>query len=336
MMTSTTPLTEKKRRKWLVIGFCALTTSFAFSAFISPDGWSSPASFSDVLFQLRLRRVGMGVLAGMGLAGSGVVLQALLRNPLADPFIIGVSGGAALGGTFVLVLFSGAPLLFLVAGAGTGALITTLMLATFLVRSRRGGDPALLAGVVLNAFAASLITLAKTLLPATKAQALLFWLVGRIGYPSTTNLLITAGLILTPLLISVSRAGRLELMAFGDDEAYRLGIDVRRERLFFFFAASLMVGVLIPQCGLIGFVGLVLPHALRRLVDADHRLLLPLSALFGGAVVVLFDAASRGLFFILQTELPVGALTALIGAPLFGWSLVVEMRGNDLKDAAKN
>lgn len=323
-MTLTAPLSASRRRRWLLLGVLAVIAAALLSVCLSPDGFVA-LDVDNPLLQLRTKRVAQALLAGGVLGGTGVILQALLHNPLADPYIIGVSGGAALGGTVVLVVVGASPVA-LMAGSSAGGLITLLVLTAFLARSRRGGDPALLAGVVINAFAAALITLVKTALPADKAQALMFWLVGQIGYPSSTTLLATGAFSVGALLLCVTRAGKLELLSFGDDDAQRLGVNVQRERLLFFIVAALLVGMLIPQVGMIGFLGLVLPHVLRRVVDADHRLLLPLSILSGAAALALLDGVARLLFPVLQTELPVGALTAVVFAPIFAWSLFTEVR----------
>jgi len=298
-----------------------------------------------------------------------------LRNPLAEPYVLGVSGGAALGATVAIALgvasstMLGAEILPLAALAG-GFGATLLVYA--LARRSSGiesGTSILLAGVVVNAIASAAITFLKTLVPERVAQDILFWLVGFLDTPSSP-----AALPLVALYVGVGSifllrdAGRLNLLALGSEQAGHLGVDVRSlERRTFvvgslivgaivsatgligfvgllvphavrrtlgpdarvllpasflgggavLVACSLVVGAIVSVTGLIGFVGLIVPHALRRVVGPDVRKLLPLSLPAGGAALVVCDALSRALFHALHTTPPVGAVTALLGGPLF-------------------
>ena len=276
----------------------------------------------DVVFTMRLPRVLLGAIAGGGLAAVGVAFQAVLRNPLAEPYVLGVSGGSALGATIALLLglagttFWGASLVPLIAlSCGFGA----TMLVYGLARSsgRPGSEPMLLAGVVVNAIAAAAITFLKTLVSANKAQELLFWLMGFLDVQSPAVLGFVALYVAIGLGMLLFDAGRLNVLALGDDAASHLGIDVRRLELRVFVACSLVTGAIVSTTGLIGFVGLIVPHVLRGLVGPDARKLLPLSVLGGAAMLVTCDAMSRGLYRLLDTAPPVGAITALVGGPLF-------------------
>ncbi|WP_394824071.1 FecCD family ABC transporter permease [Pendulispora albinea] len=284
---------------------------------------SEPESLDrTIVLSARLPRVLLGVVSGGGLAAVGVAFQTLLRNPLAEPFILGVSGGAAFGATLA-ILFGltalsvlGASLIPLAALAG-GLTATAMVYAV----ARRSQAPSatsiLLAGVVVNAIASAAITFLKTLVSAAKAQELLFWLIGFLDVPSPTalvSLAVYVGIGATILLVD---AGRLNLLALGDDPARHLGVDVRALERRTFFACSLVVGGIVSITGLIGFIGLMVPHALRRLFGPDVRVILPASLLAGGGTLVLCDLVSRVLFRFLHTEPPVGAVTALIGGPLF-------------------
>jgi len=310
---------------WVV---AALLLSLTVGLVWGTEDTSVARAFSDatsldrlILLHVRLPRALLAIVAGAALSGSGVALQSVLRNPLAEPYILGVSGGAALGATLALlfglgtVAWLGAMLLPVCALAGG-------LLATFLVLgiTRRGhgrGAELLLAGVVLNAIASGAITFIKTVISAAKAQELLFWLTGFLDVPSTPSLVALAVYVALGLGLLAYDAPRLNLLALGDESAAALGVDVQRLTVRVLVACSLLTGAVVSMTGLIGFVGLVVPHALRRVMGPDVRRLLPLSAAFGGVLLVLCDAASRSLFRVFHTEPPVGAITALVGGPVF-------------------
>jgi iron complex transport system permease protein len=276
----------------------------------------------DIVFEVRLPRVLLAALAGAGLSIVGVALQALLRNPLAEPFVLGVSGGSAFGATIAILLglngatMVGASLVPLAALAGgMGATVLVHAFATAAPSSR--STSVLLAGVVVNAIASAAITFVKTLIQPAKAQELLFWLMGFLDVPSrpalialTVYLTLGAGMLLYD-------AARLNVLSLGDEAASHLGIRVRAVEHRTLLASSLVVGAIVSVTGLIGFVGLVVPHVLRRLVGPDTRTLMPASLMLGGAALVMCDLVSRGSFRWLHTEPPVGAVTALVGGPLF-------------------
>jgi iron complex transport system permease protein len=285
---------------------------------------------ATVLFRLRVPRVLLAAEVGAALSISGVALQALLRNPLADPFVFGLSGGAAIGtalaaitsgtavGTAALAAASWAGLLPAQLAAVAGALAAALFVFA-LGRARGQLDPtrALLIGVVFNSFASALVLSLEAVLQPEETQAVLLWLSGTLGYEPLA-LLAAAGVALSvPAIVLTALAGRLNLLALGDEGAAALGVDVARTRLLAFFAASAAVGISVAFTGLVGFVGLVVPHAVRAVTGPDHRVVLPASALGGAAFLVLADAAARLLFRGLGAEPPVGAVTALVGAPLF-------------------
>ena len=284
------------------------TTSVNLAAVLAPD---------PVLLGIRLPRVLLAAMAGSGLAAAGVAFQGLLRNPLADPYIVGVSGGAALGGVLALVAGAGGAV-FLPLAAFAGAALSALLLFG-LARAAGRADPLtlLLVGVIFNAFAAAVITFIKTVVSATKAQEILFWLMGVIEVLPVPTLL-TLGLYLviggTSLILM---SGALNLLSTSDDEAAALGVDVDRSRLIIFLAASLLVGAVVATTGMVGFVGLVVPHILRQLIGADHRLLLPASLLGGAIFLVIADALARLTFFAVGSEIPVGVVTAFAGGPFF-------------------
>lgn len=313
----------------LSVSFALLLVVVLFAAGLGTESVSFARALSDsesvdhaILFQVRLPRIALSAIAGAGLAAVGVAFQALLRNPLAEPYILGVSGGAALGATIVIAL--GIPVAALWASAMVpAAAMLGGIAATALVYliARSGGEGSatsmLLAGVIVNAIASSLITFIKTLVSAAKAQDLLFWLMGFIDVPSTTTLLVVGLYVLAGCTVLVADAGRLNLLSLGDEPAQHLGVNVRGLERRIYLVASLVVGAIVSATGLIGFVGLVVPHALRRILGPDHRVLLPTSIVVGATMLVACDLGARAAFRWLGTEPPVGAVTALIGGPLF-------------------
>lgn len=321
----------------LVAGVACLVGAAALSLALGAQPISLRAALAGVepdhgiLVGLRLPRAILGALVGAALGTAGVALQALLRNPLAEPFVLGVSGGAALGGTAVLAA-SGA-LGAGVSGAVTGgtavalgaslgaAGATALVFALGRIGGRLVPEAALLVGVVFNAFAAGVITVVKVMVRPEDAARLLYWLTGAIGYEAPGTTVAGALLVAVSTAVLVLLSGQLNLLSLGDDEASSLGVEVGRARGAVFLAASLATGAAVALAGLVGFVGLIVPHLLRRALGPDHRVLVPAAALFGAAFLVLADAAARLAFLPLGSEPPVGALTALLGGPLFLWLL---------------
>lgn len=283
-----------------------------------------PVSLDRTLVvQIRLPRVLLAAVSGAGLAIVGASFQALLKNPLAEPYVLGVSGGAAVGATLVLAAgLASAPLVgaaLVPFAAFVGGLV-----ATWLVYGVARGAPAgsggtsiLLAGVMVNAVASALITFVKTLVSPSRAQSLLRWLTGFVDLPTPASLAVVTAAVGAGAATLLWDAGRLNLLALGDEAAATLGVDVRRLERRVFFASSCIVGATVSLTGLIGFVGLLVPHVLRRFLGPDHRTLLPLSLVGGAAVLVGCDLGARLAFRWLGTEPPVGAITALVGGPLF-------------------
>lgn len=284
---------------------------------------ADPASLDrTIILELRLPRVVLAAITGGGLAMVGVAFQSVLRNPLAEPYVLGVSGGAALGATIAILAGLGGaaafgqpivPLAALATGMGATALVWGLARAA----GRPSGTSILLAGVVVNAIASAAITFLKTLVSASKAQELLFWLMGFLELPHPSVLISVAAYVAIGAAVLFFDAARLNLLALGDEQAAHLGVDVRKLQLRTFFACSLVVGAIVSATGLIGFVGLVVPHALRSLYGPDVRRLLPACVVGGAATLVLCDLVARATFRIFHTEPPVGAVTALLGGPLF-------------------
>ncbi len=324
----------------LAAGVLAVALAVAASCLLGAQPISLAAALrgedpdASILIGLRLPRAALAALVGCALAGAGTALQALLRNPLAEPFVLGVSGGAALGGSLVMVAATGVARLSgaagellgaappVAAGAVAGAAASTvLVFGLGRVGGRLVPEAALLVGVVFNAFAAGVITLIKLVVSPEQASRLLYWLLGAVGYETPGTLALGAALVLAAVGALVALSAQLNLLTLGDEEAATLGLDVRRARALVFFAASAATGAAVALAGMVGFVGLIVPHLVRRVVGPDHRLLVPASALFGAAFLVLADALARLAFLPLGTEPPVGAVTAFLGGPFFLWLL---------------
>ncbi len=323
----------------LAAGLAAVLAALALSCALGPQDISLGRALAggepdrSILLGLRLPRALLGALVGGALAASGVALQALLRNPLADPFVLGVSGGAALGGTLALLAaaglagllgWAGAPAagIPVALGAVAGAAgATALVFALGRVGGKLVPEAALLVGIVFNAFAAGVITVVKVMVPPEQAARMLYWLMGSIGYEPAGALAAGAVAVVLSVGALALLSGRLNLLSLGDEEAASLGVEVGRDRGLVFFAASAATGAAVALSGMVGFVGLIVPHLVRRVAGPDHRLLVPASALFGASFLVLADAAARLAFSPLGTEPPVGALTALAGGPFFLWLL---------------
>ena len=300
-----------------------LALSFGVESVSLSRALSEPQSLdATIVLSARLPRVLLAAVAGAALAAVGVAFQALLRNPLADPYVLGVSGGAAAGATLAIVAGASATSLLGAALVPVAALAGGLG-ATLLVYAiaRAGGEVSgttiVLAGVIVNAIAASVITFIKTLVSASKAQELLFWLMGFLDVPSRAQLVSVAAWCTFGVALLIFDSGRLNLLSLGREPAQHLGVDVGRVERRVFFAASAVAGAVVSLTGLIGFVGLVVPHAVRRLTGSDHRIVLPAALLLGAATLVGCDLCARAAFRFLGTEPPVGAVTALIGGPVF-------------------
>ena len=324
----------RTRRSAGLWAFAALLVSIAVAVAFGAEPVSIARALGDpasldrtILLDVRLPRVLLAAIAGAGLSLVGAAFQAMLKNPLAEPYVLGVSGGAALGAT-VAIAAGIETASILGAAVVPGAALLGGLGATFLVygvahgaRDGSAGTSILLAGVMVNAIAAALITFLKTFVSPSRAQQLLRWLTGFVDLPTTPGLIAVTLYVSVGAAVLVRDAARLNLLALGSDAAGTLGLDVRALERRVFLASSAIVGAIVSVTGLIGFVGLVVPHGLRRLVGPDHRGLLPLSITVGGSMVVLCDLVSRLAFRWLATEPPVGAVTALVGGPVFLWLL---------------
>lgn len=267
---------------------------------------------------LRLARIALAVIAGAGLSVAGVIFQALLRNPLAEPYVLGVSSGAGLGAVLALVLGFGAVSTWtLPAMAFAGALVT-IFLVYALARGANGAAPLqtlLLSGVIVSSVLGSILMFVVSTSSSDKLHSVIWWLLGNLqifdwGLLRATAMVVGAGLLITLLFVR-----DLNLMTLGEEPAAHLGVHVERTKRLFFLVASLMTGATVAACGLIGFVGLIVPHTVRLVVGPDHRRLVPASALVGAAFLVLADSFARTI--IAPLEIPIGVVTAFLGGPFF-------------------
>ncbi len=270
---------------------------------------------ATILLQIRLPRILLAGAVGASLAAAGASYQALLRNPLAEPYLLGISNGAAVG-TMIALVFFGAfewsrPLL-----AFVGAFLATLVVYR-LGQGRAGATPErlILAGVIVTTFLSSAIVFVTTLMDATRIRAFTFWLLGDLSGATTSLLMLTIVIAVGATLVLAANARSLNLLMLGERDAFDLGVEVSRVRLIVFVAASLLVGSSVASGGSVGYVGLVVPHLVRLSLGSDNRITIPAAALSGALFVIVADTIARTI--IAPRELPVGAITALIGAPLF-------------------
>lgn len=303
----------------LLAAAVALSLAFGGGRLDLAAAWGDTASPEhDILFYSRLPRILLGVIVGFALSSGGVAFQSLLRNPMADPYILGVSGGAALGSVVAVSL--GLAFTWVSSVAFVSALASLLLI--YWIAQTKGRLPVytlLLTGVIFNAFSFALIMFINSLVSFEQAHRIWYLMVGSLEAESYGKIAVTGGFVLAGFLLLFLHAGKMNLMALGDSSAQYLGLDVEKFRRHIFFAASLMIGATVSLSGLIGFVGLFIPHMVRLRLGSDHRLLLPASALFGAAFLVLADLAARTILSgsDYQTQIPVGVLTALIGGPFF-------------------
>lgn len=292
----------------------------SFSQVLEGPGVESPNIDYIIFMQVRLPRVLLASIVGAALACAGVIFQAILRNPLADPYILGISSGAGLGIMLAVMLgwtWSVAGLSPIMLAAFVGAMATVwLVWGIGRVTGRTQVAGLLLAGVVVNAFFSALIMFLTSIAKASQLQTTLFWLMGTFSELENTNLLFASGgICLLGVIFLMLLGNRLNILSFGAEQARTMGVPIEKTCFLAFACAALMTSVAVSLSGLIGFVGLIVPHAVRMVAGPDHRQLIPLSALVGAAFLVIADAAAR--VVIAPAMLPVGVITALTGGPFF-------------------
>lgn len=292
------------------------TVSLAITNGLGLTGAELPPIEESVVWDLRLSRALVAALAGAGLALCGAILQALLRNPLAEPFVLGISAGASTGAVCVIILGIGAGSLTLSAGAFAGAFAAFGVVALLSNGATSGPNHTILAGVaasqLFNALTSYIVTTSGN---AEQARNVMFWLLGSFGgvrWPDVQLLLVT---VLPGLALCVYMARALDAFTFGDEDAAALGVPVGRIRLVLFAMTAVMTATIVSMVGAIGFVGLVVPHAARFVVGPMHMRLLPACAIIGAIFMVTADIVSR--VIVAQQTVPIGVVTALVGVPFF-------------------
>ncbi len=308
--------------------------AFGLSLAIGPerlsgeDLWQAALHQGDavhqaLLWDVRLPRTLVALMAGAGLGMSGALMQGMLRNGLADPFLLGISAGAAL--TAVALLTLGLFLSWVPLAAWLGAMVTTLIVY-LLARTRAGlsSERLILAGVAVNSLLGS-VTTTLLLLADQRVHAALNWLNGSLNGRTWADVTVAGPYLLGGLIAGTLLARPVNLLSLGDDLAVGLGVTLNRTRLLIGGVAALLAAGTATVAGLVGFVGLVVPHGVRMIVGTDYRWVLPLSAVAGGLLVILADTIARSS----PIELPVGVITSLVGAPMFVWLLYRRSQGKE-------
>lgn len=320
-------LTSERMRRGLMIAALAAFAACLLGLMVGSVALEPAAVLHDgtarvIFFSVRLPRVILAALVGAALAVSGAALQPTLRNPLASPDMIGVSGGAALAAVGALAFLPasalGDALVPLLAFAGAGA-ASVLVYRLSLVRGRLEPYTQVLVGVVFNTFAAALILLISAVADLSRSHSIVFWLMGGIAIHPYPVLALVGAATVVGATVLVRESRSLDLLALGDEQAELLGVNLGASRRRVFAASAVLVGGVVSLTGVISFVGLIVPHVLRRMLGSDNRLLVPASIFGGAAFLVLCDAVARSA--AAPAELPVGAITAMAGGPFFVYLL---------------
>lgn len=304
-----------------IIGICTSvgTQEISLAKVLSGPGETPGANIDYEIFLIRLQRVILAALVGAALACSGGVLQAILRNPLADPYILGISSGAGLGAIIAILsgiswtFWGGSPIaVFAFAGA-----LVTVWLVWFIGRfaGKTQVTSLLLAGVVVNAFFSAVIMFLTSIAGSEHLRSTIYWLMGSITEKDSFVLSVSAVCILGGISGLFTIGHRLNALTLGEEEAQGLGVDIGKTKVIAFGLAAFITAIAVSLSGLIGFVGLIVPHGVRLVFGPDHRQLLPVSALIGSAFLVCADTLARTIFG--QEQLPVGVITAIVGGPFF-------------------
>ncbi|WP_447980194.1 FecCD family ABC transporter permease [Candidatus Nitrospira bockiana] len=294
-----------------------------------PGRIGEDSAAATILLKVRLPRVLLSFMVGGCLAAVGVGLQALLRNPLADPYVLGISSGAALGAALAMLFGVGTTLFVLSAVplfAFLGGLLSILLV--YWIAISYGHLPVhtlLLAGVVLNAIFSAFIMFITSIMEPTRSFGMMAWLMGSLIAPDYPTLAAMAVYLAVGGGVLFKQTNALNLLTLGEDMARSLGVEVEAAKKTIFFTSALLTGAIVSASGLIGFVGMVVPHAVRLLLGPDHRVLLPASALVGGMFLTAADAVARSI--LAPAEIPVGVVTALAGGPVFIYLLATRKGG---------
>lgn len=306
---------ERNKRNLLVLGALLIILLIVALASLS---FGAVAISPDIL-SLRLSRIILGIVVGASLAAAGCILQGLLRNPLAEPYVLGISSGAGLGAVIAISLgitsvslgISSLPFLSFI-----GAVLTMLLVYNL---ARTGGhipvQSLILAGIIVGSLFSSILLFLISISENQMVHDAIWWLLGNLQIYDVKLLILVCIISIIGIIIAAFFSRELNVIALGEEEAIHLGIDIETLKRILFVVASLLTAAGISACGIIGFVGLIIPHTMRLIVGPDHRILIPASALSGGIFLVICDTFARTI--ILPAEIPIGAITALIGGPFF-------------------
>ena len=279
-------------------------------------GFRDPETlYYQIIWQLRFPRIMMAAMVGGTLSLGGLVFQALLRNPLAEPYILGISGGAAIGAIIGILLslslFPGVSLLAFSGGMATLVLVLVIASGPTLLKK----ETLLLSGVMVNAFCSAVIMFLISLTHDARVHNILFWLMGDLSAGGKEEALLLAVMVIPCFIVIFWMSNAMNLLMMGKETAYSMGVNVKTLTVALLMITSFMVSATVSHCGLVAFVGLVIPHLFRLVLGADHRVLVPACIFGGGAYLVLCDLLARTL--PRSGEMPVGVITAMIGAPVF-------------------
>ncbi|MDU6388472.1 MULTISPECIES: iron ABC transporter permease [unclassified Pantoea] len=323
--------------RWLALMLASMLAAMALAANLGAMPlslralWRAP--LSDMVWQIwlhiRLPRVLLAVLIGMALAVSGAVMQGLFRNPLADPGLLGFSSGAGLAVAIAILLpLTLPPLLALwlpTLAAFLGSLAVMALIFSLSQRAQGSLARLLLVGIAINALCGAAVGVLSWLSNDQQLRQLSLWGMGSLSQAQWPMLAVCAAFILPALLLTQRRARHLNLLQLGEEDAHYMGLDVRRTQRQLLTLSALLVGAAVSVSGIIGFVGLVVPHVMRFCLGSDHRWMLPGSALAGAILLLLADTLARTL--VVPAEMPVGLLTSLLGGPWFLWQILRQQRG---------
>ncbi|MFH8486120.1 FecCD family ABC transporter permease [Streptomyces longisporoflavus] len=303
----------------VTIGPASISVPDVWSAVAAHLGWGEAALTpirDGIVWNLRMPRTLLAAVCGAGLAVCGTVLQSLLRNPLADPFVLGVSSGASTGAVAIVVLGVGGGAVSISAGAFVGAVVSFALVLLLSHTLGASADRVVLSGVAaMQLFSALTSFVILTAGDAETTRGVLFWLLGSLSGVGWTDVWLCGAVLVLALVICLAHARTLDAFAFGQDAAATLGVHVTRTRILLLCVTALLTAALVSSAGAIGFVGLVLPHAARALVGSGHARLLPVTALAGAVFLVWVDTLARTVLD--PQEVPVGVVTSLIGVPAF-------------------
>ncbi|MBS3732820.1 MAG: iron ABC transporter permease [Desulfobacterales bacterium] len=301
----------------IFLGLSMGSSGAGFSAIAQAvsDAFHSGSMMHDIIWKIRFPRVILAALVGATLSLGGLVFQALLRNPLAEPYILGISGGSAIGAIIGILLglarFPGVGILAFIGGMAT----LFLVLGIAAGRTVAQKESLLLAGVMVNAFCSAVIMFLISLSRDARLHNIMFWLMGDLSSASASEVMALGVMVLPCFVLVFWMSHRMNLLLMGGEMAQSMGVNVRLVTLTLLVITSFMTSATVAQCGLIAFVGLVIPHLLRLLMGSDHRVLVPACIFGGGAYLVICDLLARTL--PRQGEMPAGVITAMVGAPVF-------------------